>query len=119
MMFKPILCRDGTIISVQASSMHYCSPRNDFAKCYSAVEIMVEDGTPECYNSLDKVQAFITPQVLMELIANHGGVVAGELPPLNFGNHMMVDERNKDIAWLGNAWQYEQEQKQTKGSEEE
>ena len=115
----PILCRDGTIISVQASSTHYCSPRNDFAKSYGAVEIMVEDGTPECYNSLTKVQGFITPQVLMELISAHGGIVAGELPPLNFGNHAMVHERNQDIAEIGNAWLYEQEQKQTKGSEEE
>ena len=118
MMFKPILCRDGTVISVQASSINYCSPRNDFAKSYGAVEIVVEDGTPECYNSEDKMKAFVTPQVLMELIAQHGGVVAGELPPLDFGNHAMVDERNQEIAKIGNAWQYEKEQAK-KGSEEE
>lgn len=112
----PILCKDGTVISVQASSMHYCSPRNDFAKSYGSVEICVEDGTAECYNSLVKVTGFITPTVLMALIAEHGGIVAGELPPLNFGNHDMVHERNKEIATIGNAFAYLLTKK---GSEEE
>lgn len=118
-MFVPLLCSDGTIISVQASSRHYCSPRNDFAKSYGAVEIMIEDGTPECYNSSVKVKGHIRPQQLMALIEEHGGIIAGELPPLNFGNHGAVHDRNQEIAKIGNAWQYEQEQKQTKGSEEE
>ena len=37
----PILCNDGTLISVQASSRHYCSPKSDDARSYGAVEIQI------------------------------------------------------------------------------
>ena len=39
---RPILLADGTIISVQASSTHYCSPKSDAAYAYNAVDILVD-----------------------------------------------------------------------------
>ena len=78
----PILCADGTIISVQASSGHYCSPRSDNAdKGYAAVEMMI--------TSDDKAEpkGWVPATVVMELIAKHGGAIGGQLPPLNFGHY--------------------------------
>ena len=37
-----IVCKDGTVYSVQASSMHYCTPREDNEKFYSAVEVWLQ-----------------------------------------------------------------------------
>jgi hypothetical protein len=74
-----ILCADGTIISVQASSGHYCSPRTDHPdKGYGSVEIRIDDKEP---------LGWVPAAQLMEYIALHGGAIAGQLPPLNFGQH--------------------------------
>jgi len=35
---KPFRCKDGTIFSIQASEMHYCSPRRNFGP-YGGVEV--------------------------------------------------------------------------------
>lgn len=36
---RPIIaCKNGLVLSIQASSMHYCTPRDDYGP-YSAVEI--------------------------------------------------------------------------------
>ena len=75
----PILCADGTIISVQASSGHYCSPRSDNPdKGYGSVEIRIGDGEPEGWIPAGRV---------MEIIAEHGGAVGGQLPPLYIAHY--------------------------------
>ena len=87
---QPILCDDGTIISVQASSGHYCSPRSDNPdKGYAAVETMI--------TSDDKAEpkGHVPAAQVMELIAKHGGAIGGQLPPLNFG-HYDVKETKGD-----------------------
>ena len=81
---QPILCADGTIISVQASSGHYCSPRADNPdKGYGSVEILINDGEPE---------GWVQAAQVMELIAEHGGAIGGQLPPLNFGHYESKEE---------------------------
>jgi hypothetical protein len=101
----PILCTDGTIISVQASSTHYCSPKSDTAYAYSAVEVLIDKpNDPKGYNSPDKVESWMDAETLMRLIAKHGGIIGGQLPPLNFGNHSLVNEAQLKIAEEGNAW---------------
>jgi len=105
MMRKPILCTDGTVISVQASSGHYCSPKSDGAFAYSAVEVLIDKpNDPEGYNKTDKLHTWMSAETLMELIKEHGGIIGGQLPPLDFGNHQLVDSAQLNIANEGNAW---------------
>jgi len=104
-MRTPLLCTDGTIISVQASSTHYCSPKSDAAYAYSAVEVLIDKpNDPEGYNRTNKVLTWVSADALMILIANHGGIIGGQLPPLDFGNHQLVQSAQLNIANEGNAW---------------
>lgn len=120
MMRKPILCADGTIISVQASSTHYCSPKSDEAFAYSAVEVLIDKpNDPVGYNRTDKVLTWVIPETLMELIKEHGGIIGGQLPPLDFGNHQLVDSAQLNIANEGNAWWEERQvEKQAEEAQE-
>ena len=80
----PILCADGTTISVQASSGHYCSPRSDNPdRGYGAVEVWVTNKWG--VNLTEDPEGWIPAGRVMELIAEHGGAIGGNLPPLNFG----------------------------------
>lgn len=118
MMRKPILCTDGTIISVQASSTHYCSPKSDVAFAYSAVEILIDKpNDPEHYNKVEKNEGWVSPQRVLALIAKHGGVIGGQLPPLDFGNHNLVHSAQLNIADEGNAW-WEARQAEKESEEE-
>lgn len=119
MMRTPILCADGTIISVQASSTHYCSPKSDAAFSYSAVEIMIEyPNNPEHYNCVEKTEYYCSAEKLMKLINEHGGIVGGELPPLNFGHHTIIKQTLLQIAIEGDAWwQQQQVEKQAEESQ--
>jgi hypothetical protein len=101
----PILCTDGTIISVQASSTHYCSPKSDSAYAYGAVEILIDyPNDPKGYNSIHKVQSWVSPSELLSLIIAHDGIIGGQLPPLEFGNHQLVRSAQLKNADEGNAW---------------
>ena len=76
-------------MSVQASSFNYCEPRINNAKAYTAVEV----GFPNSYESIlapfaedmedytGTVYGFVPSQLIVDVCAKHGGVVAGELPP--------------------------------------
>jgi hypothetical protein len=103
-MRTPILCTDGTIISVQASSTHYCSPKSDAAYAYGSVEILINyPNDPEHYNN-GEIQGWVTPSEVLELINEHGGIIGGQLPPLDFGNGQLVRDAQLKIANEGNAW---------------
>jgi len=116
-MRTPLLCTDGTIISVQASSGHYCSPKSDEAFAYSAVEILIDKpNDPEGYNRSNKVQTWVKPNELLELINEHGGIIGGQLPPLDFGNRQLVESAQLNIANEGNAW-WEKRQAEKKAEE--
>ena len=118
-MRTPLLCTDGTIISVQASSTHYCSPKSDVAYAYSAVEVLIDKpNDPKGYNRTDKVLNWLSAESLMLLIKSHGGIIGGQLPPLDFGNHQLVKEAQMKIAEEGNAW-WLTRQAQKKGEEQE
>jgi hypothetical protein len=85
---KKITCKDGFSMSVQASEYNYCSPRQDGAKRYHAVEV----GFPSAKESLlieyaenastpkDTVYAYVPAAVVSLIIAKHGGIVSGQLP---------------------------------------
>ena len=86
---KRIECADGFSMSVQASKYNYCEPRIDNASEYTAVEV----GFPSDYESIlapfaedmedytGTVYGFVPSQLIVDVCAKHGGVVAGELPP--------------------------------------
>ena len=94
-----VYCADGFSMSVQASKTHYCTPRVDGCEAiYSQVEI----GFPSEHEPLlDKyieglldreedwtgsVYCWVPSDIVALVIAEHGGMVSGELPRLGFIN---------------------------------
>ena len=81
--------KDGTIASIQASEFHYCVPKQDNAEKYRAVEAWFWRPDKRCkdgYRYLtEEPLSFLPANKLMELIDSHGGIVSGELPPLDLG----------------------------------
>ena len=75
-------------MSVQASRNHYCSPRRDYGP-YTEVEVgfpskeepllmqFVED--PE--KPTETVYGWVPMSVVLQVVAKHGGLVEGKLPP--------------------------------------
>ncbi len=78
-------------MSVQASETHYCTPRIDYADIYTEVEvgfpsereelvmphIEVPGGVPT-----KNVYPWVPSQVVADVIKKHGGLIGGELPPM-------------------------------------
>jgi hypothetical protein len=86
---KIIICSDGFEISVQANENAYCTPRINNADRYTEVEC----GFPSCSEPLlieyaeepnsptETVYAWVPSMVITNVIAKHGGIVSGEVPP--------------------------------------
>lgn len=79
-----IICEDGTTLSVQASALHYASPRTNRGP-YTAVEVGFPSVAPplawEKYaedweNPTDTVYAYIPLELVYFYIASHGGINA-------------------------------------------
>lgn len=76
-----IVCADGFSLSVQASSMHYCAPREDDQKFYSTVEVgypsaPVEELMPyadDASEPTETVYAYVPTEVVAQIIYRHGG----------------------------------------------
>jgi hypothetical protein len=87
--YKQVKCRDGFKMSVQAGDGMYSMPRENFAEHYKEVEI----GYPSAEESLileyaenptapmDTVYAYVPTEIATLVIAKHGGMVSGEVPP--------------------------------------
>lgn len=87
--YDRVVCSDGFSMSVQASATNYCSPRVDDAERYELVEV----GFPSDEEPLlmkwaeipskpkDTVYAFVPAEQVTIVIAKHGGMVSGEVPP--------------------------------------
>ena len=87
--YKPIVCKDGFTMSVQAGRGHYCEPRDDEGP-YRSVEV----GYPSKEESLltehaedpgeptKTVYGWVPSETIWDVILKHGGRVDGELPPL-------------------------------------
>ena len=85
---KPVICKDGFKMSVQAGETQYCSPRVAGADKYTEVEIgfpnrcedllleFAEDGM----RPTETVYAYVPSSLVSLVIAKHGGIVEGELP---------------------------------------
>ena len=76
---EPIRCADGTKVSVQASHMHYCKPRDDIGP-YTHVEVGYPDvDPPESWAEYgdgdypSSVYGYVPVELVREYIAAHGG----------------------------------------------
>ena len=86
---KAIVCKDGFTMSVQANEGAYCTPRIDFAANYTEVEVgfpsQKEDLLMKWAESPDSptetVYGWVPRTVITLVVAKHGGIVEGELPP--------------------------------------
>ena len=103
-MAKPIYCRDGFMMSVQASSEHFCSPRDDVGP-YDGVEVGYPsewedlllpftdknaDRTPIICGMAPTLYVNVPPSTIRAVIEKHGGMTvdSGRLPRM-----VEVDER--------------------------
>lgn len=85
---KLVVCADGFRMSVQAHEGSYCTPRVNDADFYTEAEV----GFPTERESLlmewaenpdrptKTVYGWVPRQVIINVIAKHGGMVSGELP---------------------------------------
>ena len=88
-MYEKVVCSDGFTMSVQANELSYCNPRVNNAVKYEEVEVgfpsmpepMLEQFAENPEAPTDTVYAWVPAQVVTNVIAKHGGIVSGELPP--------------------------------------
>jgi len=80
---KEVVCMDGFSISVQASSRHYCQPRETGANEYQLVECGYPSQAPEFIlqyaedseQPTETVYGYVPVDLVNKLIDSHGGVV--------------------------------------------
>ena len=85
---QPVICADGFKMSVQAHVGAYCSPRTNDANNYSEVEIgfptakepLLMEYCEEPEDPTGAVYGYVPSQVVVNVIAKHGGMVEGEVP---------------------------------------
>jgi hypothetical protein len=79
MFYKEILpatvCADGTMLSIQASKTHYCSPKNDIGP-YTEVEVwnVSADEVPDFEYSKEEPSAYVDINSVVAFIDRHGGL---------------------------------------------
>ena len=88
-LYEQVICKDGFTMSVQASKINYSSPRTDDCEKYTEVEV----GFPSNKESLlmpyvgdaekptETVYAYVPVWIVSLILAKHGGMVSGEVPP--------------------------------------
>ena len=75
-------------MSVQASRFSYCEPRIDSAPAYTQVEVgfpsdyepLLEPWVEDPEDCTGTVYGFVPVQIIVDVCARHGGIVAGDLP---------------------------------------
>jgi hypothetical protein len=82
-MSVPIRCADGFEVSVQASGLHYCAPRNvegpweSFELGFpSEVEPLLTTYAEEPHNPTGTVYPNVPAALVLEVLTKHGGVAA-------------------------------------------
>tara|TARA_R110002074_G_scaffold271332_1_gene443031 strand:+ start:144 stop:440 length:297 start_codon:yes stop_codon:yes gene_type:complete len=85
---KRIECADGFTMSVQANTGAYCHPRVDNAEAYEEVEVgfpnrpesLLKSYAEDEANLTETVYPYVPSQVVVDVIAKHGGILSGQLP---------------------------------------
>ena len=89
MLNRKVICADGFAMSVQANENAYCAPRATRAEVYTQVEIgfpsekeeLIIDWAEERERPTETVYAYVPVSVVTNVIAKHGGIVSGDVPP--------------------------------------
>ena len=84
-----VVCADGFKMSVQASEYNYCSPRETGAERYFSVEVgfpsetesLLLEYAEEPERPTETVYGWVPSERVALVIAKHGGMIAGEVPP--------------------------------------
>jgi len=78
---KAIVCADGYQVSVQASSMHYCSPRDNVGPYEffelgfpSGPDVLIDEYAEDCTYGPGGVYPHVPLKVVLDLLNKHGGV---------------------------------------------
>jgi hypothetical protein len=87
--YAKVICADGFEMSVQANQGAYCTPRISNADKYkevevgfpSAVEPMLLEYIENDERPTDTVYPYVPVQVVTNVIARHGGMIEGNVPP--------------------------------------
>ena len=87
-MYQRVCCADGFEMSVQANVSAYCSPRENSGKYElvevgfpSAVEPMLMPYVEDRGKPTKTVYGYVPVEVVTNVLAKHGGIVSGEVPP--------------------------------------
>ena len=85
-LWPAIKCKDGYIVSIQASEFHYCFPRENGLNEYEALEVgYPSENTPEFYPYADgpeetaEVFGYVPIEVIQQVLDSHGGIVSNTL----------------------------------------
>ena len=86
---EAVVCKDGFRMSVQAFDGAYCYPRIDNAEKYEEVEIgfpsekedLLMAWAEDHHDPTNTVYAYVPVQTVALVIAKHGGMIRGQLPP--------------------------------------
>ena len=84
-----VVCADGFTMSVQAHDGAYCTPRVDNGEKYTEVEVgfpsqeepLLMQWAENATQPTNTVYGWVPAQVVINVIAKHGGIVSGEVPP--------------------------------------
>ena len=84
-----VICADGFEMSVQAHYSAYCTPKMNNADKYEEVEVgfpnaiepMLLEYVENEERPTDTVYPYVPVQVVTNVIARHGGMVEGDVPP--------------------------------------
>ncbi len=87
--YKAIECRSGFTVSIQASDTSYSIPRSNTAEKYSSVELgfpnreeqLIMDWAEDPSVPTNTVYGYVPVEVVNLMIAKHGGIVSGTVPP--------------------------------------
>ena len=88
-MYERVVCKSGFSMSVQAHAGGYCSPRENSAERYAAVEVgfpsdrepMLMEFAEEPDHPTETVYGYVPVQIVTNVIVKHGGMVEGNAPP--------------------------------------
>lgn len=72
--YLPIVCKDGFIMSVQASARHFCHPKKDGLEKYSHYEVGFPSEEPTYFAdyALDNIYPWVPVELIVAEINYHG-----------------------------------------------
>lgn len=78
-----VICKDGFKISIQASEVHYCSPRTSEVVIYDEVELgypsekesLIMEYAEDDGDPTKTVYGFVPVEIVDKMLEKHGGIV--------------------------------------------